>query len=131
MKALLGVALLVCACGGREASVFATVRSAAIHVDKSSLNELADLRIAADYYIRGDDRVVLHGGWLAADDGKRVAELGLALPKTGDELVNQSVTNGSLVGLCDLQLDVGVTVSGLYDRVRVPSLGYPVKIFCD
>jgi hypothetical protein len=121
--------LLVCACGGREASVFASVRSAAIHVDTTKLNDLADVKIAIDWFTR-DDHLVLHGGWLA-DEQTLVAQLGLQLPKTGDELVNQSVTNGSLVGLCDLQLDVGVTVSGVRDRLRTTSLGYPVKIFCD
>jgi hypothetical protein len=126
-----GVALLLCACGEREASVFAFVRSAEVHVDRSHLGDLADLKVTAEFYVRHDDRVVLHGGWLAGDDGAFVAQLGLALPKVGDQLVNQWVSNGSLVGLCDLQLDVGVTVSGVQDRVRTMSPGFPVKIRCD
>ena len=128
MRALLWVPLLVCACGEHEGSVYASIRSAAIQVDPSRLGDLADVKIVAEYYTR-NDRVVLHGGWLA-DEETLVAKLGLALPKSGGELVNQSVTNGSLVGLCDLQLDVGVTVSGVQDRARTVSAGYPVKIRC-
>jgi hypothetical protein len=123
--------LSLCACGGREASVFAFVRSAEVQVDRSRLSDLADVKVTAQLYVRHDDRPVLYGGWLAGDDGAFVAQLGLALPKVGDELVNQSVTNGSLIGLCDLQLDLGLTVSGVYDRQRSHSLGYPVKIRCD
>jgi hypothetical protein len=40
-------------------------------------------------------------------------------------------TNGALVGLCDLQLDLGLTASGVQHRERTRSLGYPVKIECD
>jgi hypothetical protein len=133
---------LVCAgCGEREASVYASVRSAQIRVDSSRLSDLAEVKVAAQFY-RDHDGIVLHGGWLTGDDGALVARLGLTLPKVvpnampnatidETELVNQSVTNGSLVALCDLQLDIGVTVSGVRDRERTMSLGFPVKVRCD
>ena len=133
MRALGCLSLLVCSCVEREASVFASVRSAQIHVDSAHLSDLATVKISAQFYSEHDG-VVLHGGWLTGDDGALVARLGLALPKvvSGEtELLNQSVTNGSLISLCDLQLDVGVTVSGVHDRERSMSLGFPVKIHCD
>src|SRR5262245_45991515 len=98
MRALCGVVILLCACGEREASVYATVRSASGRVDPAHLGDLALVKVTADFYVRHDDRIVLLGGWLTGDDGVLVKYLGLALPKTGEELVNQSVTNGSLIG---------------------------------
>jgi hypothetical protein len=132
---------VVCACTGREASVYAHLLSATVRVDRSQLNEAAEVGARARFYAvhERSDQVVLHGGWLNGDSGTVVAQLGLALPKplfvgpgesTESDLVNRSVTNGSLVGLCDLQLDLGLTVSGARDPDRSLSLGFPVKIEC-
>jgi len=140
-----GMCLFATACGGGggSASVLADVSAAQVRVSMAKPAELAEVRVTAHFdMLHGRaDQVTLHRGWLVGDDGAYVTALALELPpgpiwldrmrsSAEVQLVNAAVTNAELTDYCDLQLNLGLTVSGVSDPVKTLSLGFPVKIAC-
>ena|SRR5579859_4284389 len=144
MRMLLSMALVLAACDAGGSVIYANVTAASVRVSAAQPSALADLRVSARFDVLPghSDEISLHGGWLDGDSGAFVAPLALVLP-TGtpikldsanssaeSDLVNDSVTNAAFTGLCDLQLNLGLTVSGVTNTTRSTSLGFPVRIDC-
>jgi hypothetical protein len=138
MRFFLAALLVGCS---RPEHVIAMVDAAAIRVQPADPQGLAHIDASVELFTNhGSDHVVLAGGHLTGEtwnDYVQFLQLDFvdfdgALDNTGQRvaLANHSVTNESLAGSCDLQLNFGVTLvserhSGLSYSDRLP-----LKIEC-